>query len=269
MTTDARVKADNADWLASTGGLCLADALAIHDAIHSSTASVTLSGFGQTMRVFRSPGNGCRRCDVIVDPSERPAGRCKLMEQNKSSGSKAAERASQGAKITWIIPLDAQGRHTPPATGWGKIEDGVLKPTCKAVIADVQASKKAAKKPPPPAAAPAPKKQKVDADEATAVGRKMRLAGDGYTDPAQMGEGLSWDDIIVGMTGKERTLWIKATSAFEERCAAARRAGESGGIGKLHVAAADHLNGLLKLGGAYELALARQPGAKQAPLEVD
>ena len=33
-------------------------------------------------------------------------------------------------------------------------------------------------------------------------------------------------------------------------CAAARRAGESGGIGKLHVAAADHLNGLLKLGGA-------------------
>ena len=49
MTTDARVKADNADWLASTGGLCLADALAIHDAIHSSAASVTLSGFGQTM----------------------------------------------------------------------------------------------------------------------------------------------------------------------------------------------------------------------------
>ena len=71
MTTDARVKADNADWLASTGGLCLADALAIHDAIHSSAASVTLSGFGQTLRVRlgqRLPP--LRR--LIVDPSQRP-----------------------------------------------------------------------------------------------------------------------------------------------------------------------------------------------------
>ena len=34
-------------------------------------------------------------------------------------------------------------------------------------------------------------------------------------------------------------------------------------------AAKDTLNGLLKLGGARELAMASQPGAKQAPLEVD
>ena len=255
-SSDAVVKADNAHWLASTGGLRVADVLAIHDAIHSSAASVTLSGFGQTLRVFVSD-NGCRRCDVIVDPSQRPAGRCKLMEQNKSSGSKAAERASQGAKITWIIPLDAAGKHTAPATGWGLIEDGVLKITCNAVLnaADVQASKKGAKKAPPPPPAPAPKKQKVDADEARAVGRKMRLAADpDYIDPDEF-RGIGFDDIVHEMTGKERELWLKAISAYNAI--------------KDNDAAKDTLNGLLKIGGARELAMASQPGAKQAPLEVD
>jgi hypothetical protein len=259
-STAGVVIADNAAWLASTGGLRLANVLAIHDAIHSSAASVTLfgagAGGGQTLRVFVSD-NGCRRCDVIVDPSQRLAGRCKLMEQNKKKGSAAAQRAREGAKITWIIPLDAAGKHTAPTTGWGLIEDGVLKITCNAVLnaADVQASKKGAKKAPPPPAAPAPKKQKVDADEARAVGRKMRLAADpDYIDPDEF-RGISFDDIVHGMTGKERELWLKAISAYNA----------------IHDndAAKDTLNGLLKLGGARELAMASQPGAKQAPLEVD
>ena len=255
-STSPVVIADNAAWLASTGGLRVADVLAIHDAIHSSATSVTLSRFGQTLRVFVSD-NGCRRCDVIVDPSQRPAGRCKLMEQNKKKGSAAAQRAREGAKITWIIPLDAAGKHTAPTTGWGLIEDGVLKITCNAVLnaADVQASKKGAKKAPPPPPAPAPKKQKVDADEARAVGRKMRLAADpDYIDPDEF-RGIGFDDIIHGMTGKERELWLKAISAYNA----------------IHDndAAKDTLNGLLKLGGARELAMASQPSAKQAPLEVD
>ena len=133
-STSPVVIADNAAWLASTGGLRVADVLAIHDAIHSSTASVTLSGFGQTLRVFVSD-NGCRH----IDPDEF--------------------------------------------------------------------------------------------------------------------RGISFDDIVHGMTGKERELWLKAISAFNA----------------IHDndAAKDTLNGLLKLGGARELAMASQPGAKQAPLEVD
>lgn len=237
------VIADNAHWLASTGGLRVVDALAIHDAIHSSATSVTVSG--QTLRVFVSD-NGCRRCDVIVDPWERPKGRCKLMEQNKKKPSDAARRAREGEKITWIIPLDAAGKHTAPTTGWGRIENGVLKQRCNAVLAaDVQASKKGAKKAPPPPPAPAPKKQKVDADEARAVGRKMRLAADpDYIDPDEL-RGIGFDDIVHGMTGKERELWLKAISAFNA----------------IHDndAAKDTLNGLLKLGGARELAMASQP----------
>ena len=201
-STAAVVITDNAQWLASTGGLLVADVLAIHDAIHSSTASVTLSG--QTLRIFVSD-NGCRRCDVIVDPSQRPKGRCKLMEQNKKKGSAAAQRAREGAKITWIIPLDAAGKHTAPAR---------------------------------------------------AVGRKMRLAADpDYIDPDEF-RGIGFDDIVHGMTGKERELWLKAISAYNS----------------IHDndAAKDTLNGLLKLGGARELAVANQePGAKQAPPAVD
>ena len=53
-STAGVVIADNAAWLASTGGLRVTDVLAIHDAIHSSAVSVTLSGFGQTLRVFVS-----------------------------------------------------------------------------------------------------------------------------------------------------------------------------------------------------------------------
>ena len=58
------VIADNAQWLASTGGLRVADALAIHDAIHSSAASVTAPA--RTLRV--GSGTTVRRCD-----SRRPA----------------------------------------------------------------------------------------------------------------------------------------------------------------------------------------------------
>ena len=51
--------------------------------------------------------------------------------------------------------------------------------------------------PPPPAAAPAPKKQKVDADEARAVGRKMRLAADpDYIDPDEF-RGIGFDALRV------------------------------------------------------------------------
>ena len=136
----------------------------------------------------------------------------------------------------------------------GRIENGVLKQRNAVLAADVQASQKAAKKAPPPPPAPAPK-QKVDAGAARAVGRKMRLAADpDYIDPDEF-RGIGFDDIIHGMTGKERELWIKAISAYNA----------------IHDndAAKDTLNGLLKLGGARELAMARQPGAKQAPLEVD
>ena len=69
--------------------------------------------------------NAVRRCDVIVDHS-RPRGYCKLMTQNVSKGSEYARRArEEGAEITWILPLDAAGKHTHNST-WGRIADGVL-----------------------------------------------------------------------------------------------------------------------------------------------
>ena len=53
---------DNEEWLDAHGGLRLADALAIHNAIHDSTPSVTLST-GECLPITVS-ANGCRRCDV-------------------------------------------------------------------------------------------------------------------------------------------------------------------------------------------------------------
>ena len=96
----------------------------------------------------------------------------------------------------------------------------------------------------------------------------MRLAADpDYIDPDEF-RGIGFEYSVHGsptayidvytlheMTGKERELWLKAISAYNAI--------------KDNDAAKDTLNGLLKLGGAYELAMARQPGAKQAPLEVD
>ena len=69
--------------------------------------------------------NAVRRCDVIVDEA-RPRGYCKLMTQNMTKGSEYARRArEEGAEVTWILPLDAAGKHTHNTT-WGRIVDGVL-----------------------------------------------------------------------------------------------------------------------------------------------
>ena len=136
--TSCEATADaNAEWLEATGGLRLADVMAVHAAIHDRvSASVTLASTGHTFPIFVSP-NGCRRCDLVVDPAQRPKGRCKLMEQNTGKDSGSAQRArTLGAKITHIIPLDDEGRHTPAkySGDWGRIEEGKLTKNCAAVL---------------------------------------------------------------------------------------------------------------------------------------
>ena len=79
-TTAAIAKADNADYLAR-GGLAVADAFAIHRALHSNTTVVTLST-GVVLQIIPS-ANGCRSVNVVVDRA-RPRGWCKFMEQNKA-----------------------------------------------------------------------------------------------------------------------------------------------------------------------------------------
>eukprot|EP00966_Prymnesium_polylepis_P176819 4094696-Prymnesium_polylepis.1 len=149
-STAEKTAQDNADFQAR-GGLALADAFRIHAAIHSTAPSVTLLS-GITLPVFVS-NNGCRRVDVIVD-SARPRGRCKFMEQNKTKSSHAAQRANAGARITHILPLDRQGRHTPPqfSGDWGMLEGDVLAKTCAAVLnaADVARHRAAPAPPAPP-----------------------------------------------------------------------------------------------------------------------
>lgn len=126
--TAASVKAYNAEYLAA-GGLALADAFAIHRAIHSTAAHVTLST-GETLGIFKSK-NGCWRCDVVVG-GHAP---CKLMAQNPDNDNAAAARARAGAKITHILPLDAAGRHTGSGGGtWGTLEEDRLTRTCAAVL---------------------------------------------------------------------------------------------------------------------------------------
>ena len=105
--------------------------------------------------------NGSRRVDVVVDES-RPKGNCKLMTQNLSTGSKAAGRTRDGARISWIIPMDDAGKHTLAAhSNWGCIEAGRLTKNCAAVLNqdDVTASRA-------PAVSSAPKK----------VAKKRKLA---------------------------------------------------------------------------------------------
>ena len=158
-TSSEAVSEANADWLEATGGLRLADLLSVHDAIHNlSKKQVTLST-GLTLPVVVS-ANGCRRVDMVVDPDARPKGRCKLMAQNLKTGSKAAQRAGEGAQISHIIPLDAQGRHTAAqfSHDWGMVEDGKLAKHCRAVLNAQDAASATGKRAEPP-----PKRRKLDA----------------------------------------------------------------------------------------------------------
>lgn len=144
--TAARAQADNADYRAA-GGLAIADAMAIHFALHDARApdNVTLSS-GVKLAIFVSR-NGTRRCDVPYKGAGQLRVRAKLMTQNQAKNSHAAERARSGAHITHILPLDAMGQHTAPTCGgdWGMIEGNELKRKCAAVgVGHVQRG------PPPP-----------------------------------------------------------------------------------------------------------------------
>ena len=158
-TSSEAVYEANADWLEATGGLRLADVLSVHDAIHDPTKTQVTLSTGLTLPVVVS-ANGCRRVDMVVDPGARPKGRCKLMAQNLKTGSKAAQRASQGAQISHIIPLDAQGRHTAAqySHDWGMVEEGKLAKQCRAVFNAQDVASATGKRAEPP-----PKRRKVDA----------------------------------------------------------------------------------------------------------
>jgi hypothetical protein len=104
-----------------------ADALAIHDAIHSKAKQVTLST-GIVLPIFISQ-NGCRRCDLPTGAFSKNA---KLMAQNLQKSSGAAARARAGAKITHIIPVGANGQHVS-STSWGIIEGDKVTRSCFAV----------------------------------------------------------------------------------------------------------------------------------------
>ena len=140
--------------------LPVADALRIHDAIHSNTSSVTLSCNGATLPVFVS-ANDCRRADT---PKGMFTVAAKFMAQNLKKPSAAAARAKAGASITHILPLRADGSHT--STGWGMIENGQLIRTCSALENGA----------PPPEQMPAPDGSTFlqcpygEKDEAKAVG---------------------------------------------------------------------------------------------------
>ena len=144
-TNAQRTHADNADYRAA-GGLRFADALAIHDALHDlkQPTAVQIST-GDTLIIDEGAG-GARRCLLVVDARVRPRGRCKLMAQNPTKSSKAAEAARErGARITHLMPLDARGQHTLAeyagdwgCIGWnataGCMEDGILTKNCAAVL---------------------------------------------------------------------------------------------------------------------------------------
>ena len=168
-TSSEAVIAANEDFLAATGGLLLADAMTIHEAIHDAAApaNVTVSS-GIDLPIFVS-GNGARRCDYIIDPAVRPLGRCKLMAQNTQKESATARRALAGAKITHILPLDRAGRHTnaPYASDWGCIEDGRLTKNCPAVLNQSSV--------PPTMAAAAAKSKKRRREEAASSGTRIDL----------------------------------------------------------------------------------------------
>ena len=132
-TTCEKTLASNADYQ-QRGGLALADAFAIHHAIHSTASSVRLVTMGVTLPISVS-ANGCRRVDVIMD-ADRPLGRCKFLAQNMEKESAAAKRARAGAKITHCLPLDGEGKHTAPSNSgdWGMFEDERLARDCAAVL---------------------------------------------------------------------------------------------------------------------------------------
>lgn len=133
-TSAEAVIAANEDYVAK-GGLLLDDAIAIHEAIHHAAQPDTVTVAGTELSIVRAK-NGSRCCHLVVDPDVRPLGRCKLMAQNTKKKSAAANRAREGAKITWLLPLDDAGHNTVPpySSDWGTIEGGVLTKNCPAVL---------------------------------------------------------------------------------------------------------------------------------------
>ena len=140
---------DNAEFV-EAGGLSLADAFLIHDALHAPDVHQVKVSTGHVLPITISH-NGCRRCDVVIDAA-RPLGRCKLMAQNTSKQSGAAKRALRGAKISHILPLDRNGKHTQPqySHDWGCIEDGRLTKNCAAALNQDDVSRHTGKPKPPP-----------------------------------------------------------------------------------------------------------------------
>lgn len=105
--------------------------------------------------------------------------------QNTDKQSKAAQRARAGAKITHILPLDAQGRHTSPqySSDWGCIEEGKLTKSCAAVLHVGDVSEHTGRAPPikRARAADAPPRRFLscpfeEKDEAKALGAKWDQA---------------------------------------------------------------------------------------------
>ena len=190
-TSAEAVLAANEDYVAN-GGLLLADALAIHDAIHDPAlpASVSIST-GRTLDIFVS-NNGARRCDVVVDAA-RPKGRCKLMAQNVNKQSASARRALAGAKITHILPLDTQGRHTnaPYSSDWGCIEDDVLTKNCAAVLN--QASVRAVSPSKADAADASRKRRREEQEASAALGARTDLICPFADKDAAKALGAKWD----------------------------------------------------------------------------
>ena len=171
-TTSAEATHAANEGYRQAGGLALADAIAIHDAIHDpKITSVTLST-GLALPIFLS-SNGTRRADLFVESVGRVV--CKFMAQNTKKSSAAAQRAKAGARITHILPLDDKGRHTPPsyASDWGCIEEGKLTKNSSAILNqnDVRAVA-----PDKASAALAQRKRKIDEQEAEQqAGRRLWL----------------------------------------------------------------------------------------------
>ena len=126
--------------VAADFALSATDALSIARALHCDAqpdcVTILSAGMGDEPRTLeiKRGRNSVRRCDVIVDEA-RPGGYCKLMTQNKTKASASARRAiEEGAHITWILPLDAAGKHTHNST-WGRIVDGVLEKAPRPALA--------------------------------------------------------------------------------------------------------------------------------------
>lgn len=104
-----------------------ADALALHNAIHSDAVSVKLKGGGKLPVTV-----GKNKCRQVTLPD------CVAMEQNKAKSSKWATMAKEGRAITWLV-----GGASP--SQWGRIVDGKVE-SCGSFISKSDDSAKAAAK---------------------------------------------------------------------------------------------------------------------------